>query len=314
MISEEEKMGKGKEFELLIKRILINIGFTEINSDGIIIFDGSAGQMIQGLGEAHNADVLLQPPVQIPFYTQTRIIIECKNYISKVGLNTIRSALGLREDINNFEIVDFNVLAQRRANNRRNIINNNFTHYFYQVAVASMSGFTIQAQEFALTHRISLINFTKMPFWNEFIKLFHIDFRRNVSDMVHNKEIEDFADKIGRRMAVAITDTGQMLFLYNAETEHVDFDDFYSLYWENTTSLWRLRSGKYTYLFELPDKVRNVWLNSSDKTDIKKNAINCKATFLSNMVVYYFKDYKPTIKMISIDTYQLKEALSRLNR
>ena len=99
-------MGPGKAFELLVKQLLLNIGFTEINSDGLYVFDGTAGQMIQGLGEAHNADVLLEPPVQTPFYAYTRILIECKDYTRRVGLNTVRSVLGLREDINHFDIVD----------------------------------------------------------------------------------------------------------------------------------------------------------------------------------------------------------------
>lgn len=38
-----------------------------MKSDGLYIFDGAPGQMIQGLGEAHNADVLLEPPAQTPF-------------------------------------------------------------------------------------------------------------------------------------------------------------------------------------------------------------------------------------------------------
>ncbi len=57
-------MKLGKAFELFVKHILINIRFSEIVSDGIYIFDGAPGQMIQGLGGAHNADVLLEPPVQ----------------------------------------------------------------------------------------------------------------------------------------------------------------------------------------------------------------------------------------------------------
>ena len=50
-------MGPGKAFELFVKRILIHIGFSEVVSDGLYIYDGAPGQMIQGLGEAHNADV-----------------------------------------------------------------------------------------------------------------------------------------------------------------------------------------------------------------------------------------------------------------
>ena len=95
-------MLKGKLFEILMQRVLLSVGFSNIRSDGIYIFDGAPGQMIQGLGQAHNADVLMAPPIQIPFYNPSRILIECKNYAKKVGLNTIRSALGLREDINFF--------------------------------------------------------------------------------------------------------------------------------------------------------------------------------------------------------------------
>lgn len=36
------------------------------------IYDGSSGQMLQGLGEAHNADVLLEPPMQTPFLNKIR--------------------------------------------------------------------------------------------------------------------------------------------------------------------------------------------------------------------------------------------------
>lgn len=72
-------MKKGKAFEIFVKRVLINVGFAEVKSDGFYIFDGAPGQMIQGLGEAHNADVLLEPPVQTPFFNKTRLLIECKD-------------------------------------------------------------------------------------------------------------------------------------------------------------------------------------------------------------------------------------------
>ena len=46
---------------------------------------------------------------------------------------------------------------------------------------------------------------------------------------------------------------------------------------------------------------------------MRREAINCKAAYFSNMVVYYTKNGLPTIKMISIDKYQLDEARRRLN-
>jgi hypothetical protein len=160
-------MRPGQALELLMKNILLHIGFSEVRSDNRYIFNGTAGQMIQGLGDAHNADVLLEPPVQTPFYFPTRLLIECKDYLHPVGLNIVRSALGLREDINNFDIVDKTELEARRSNRRTGMI---YTHqrYVYQVAVASTGGFTGPAQNFALSHRIPLIEVNKMPFWEEF--------------------------------------------------------------------------------------------------------------------------------------------------
>lgn len=161
-------MKRGKAFEIIVKNFLIGIGFLEVCSDKLYIYDGPAGQMIQGLGNAHNADVLLEPMVQTPFYTPTRLLIECKDYDKKkVGLDVVRGVLGLREDINHFEIVDTNILQERRKQNRNVINNYSYIRYTYQLAVASTSGFTACAQEFAATHRISLIEFDKLPFWNE---------------------------------------------------------------------------------------------------------------------------------------------------
>lgn len=107
----------------------------------------------------------MEPPAQTPFYSCTRLLIECKDYRKKIGLNTIRSTLGLREDINHFDIVDVNRLLARRRQNRVGIVYP-YERYTYQVAVASLSGFTVQAQEFAATHRIPLLEFDKMPFWS----------------------------------------------------------------------------------------------------------------------------------------------------
>ena len=148
-------MKLGKAFELFVKNLLISVGFSEVKSDGLYVFDGAAGQMLQGLGEAHNADALLEPPVQTPFYSRSRLLIECKDYRTKIGLNTVRSTLGLKEDINNFEL----------------------------------------------------------------------------------------AHRIGRRMALAITNTGQILFLYHEQGEEIKFADDYMLHWISPDQPWRLSSG-----------------------------------------------------------------------
>lgn len=310
-------MRAGKAFELLVKTILLHIGFSEVRSDRLYIFDGAPGQMIQGLADAHNADVLLEPPVQTPFYTPTRLLIECKDYSKKVGLDTIRSALGLREDINHFDIVDRAELEDRRRNRRLGMT---YEHqrFLYQVAVASMSGFTVPGQNFAATHRIPLIEFNKMPFWEEFYAAIgHSDrfsvARRQFHVPENDYELNEIIEQIASKSAVAITGSGQMIFLYRTRGTETEFDDYYSLHWNTPYDPWTLRSGGVEYGFQLPKHILKLWLeNSTTDLDRKINAITCKTNFLSNMVVYYSRYNCPRIKMISIDRGMLQEALHNL--
>lgn len=313
-------MKPGKAYELLVKQILVNIGFSAVKSDGLYVFDAAPGQMIQGLGDAHNADVLLEPPVQTPFYSRTRLLIECKNYRKKVGLNTIRSALGLREDINHFEIVDIRKL-QRRQKQRRSGDLAAYNRFSYQVAVAALNGFTVPAQEFAATHRIPLLEFDKMPFWEKFCELLnrssfddYCDVQEN-ENMVTDQQIINFANEIGQRMAVAITNSGQLLFLYCISSNTIDFSDFYSLHWENPSLPWTLQSGSYEYSFQLPNSILKRWLESvSSDLDLKAHAIECKADYLSSMILYYKSYDLPKIKMISINESSLNNAKRKLTR
>lgn len=316
-------MKLGRAYELFVKYILINIGFSPVKSDGLYVFDGAPGQMIQGLGEAHNADVLLEPPVQTPFFSRTRLLIECKDYRQKVGLNTIRSALGLREDINHFEIVDISRLQSRRSQRRQGIISN-YDRFSYQVAIAAFNGFTAPAQEFAATHRIPLLEFDKMPFWQDFCTL--LDYQNSSLycdthplskhiEQIPEDQIINLANEIGQRMAVAVTNSGQLLFLYRTSGERTNFSDSYKLYWEDKTLLWTLQSGNQTYLFQLPKSISKKWLeNISSDLELKQVAINCKADFLSSMIVYYSNNCLPAVKMISIDKYFLNKAKEQLEK
>jgi len=309
----------GKAFELLVRNILLYVGFSPVKSDGLYIFDGSPGQMIQGLGDAHNADVLLEPPVQTPFYASTRLLIECKDYNSRVGLGIIRSGLGLREDINHFDIVDRAELESRRHNRRSGIVHN-YQRHLYQVAFASMSGFTIPAQNFAATHRIPLIEFNKMPFWEDFRIATNAAIDRAERFMEPNLNLENDQElfcvirNIAERFAVAITNDGQLIFLYRIRGDRNHFDDLYSLHWNSPNEPWELYSGETTYQFQLPDNILKFWLeNSATDLDRKVNAVNCKIEFMSNMVIYYSEHGCPRIKMVSIDRYQLQETMAYLN-
>lgn len=307
-------MKAGKAFEILVRQILLCAGFSPVAADGLYIFNNPAvGLMIQGLAEAHNADVLLEPPVQTPFYSRTRLLIECKDYAKRVGLNTMRSALGLREDVNHFNIVDSKELTDRH-NPRRRHRTYTFDRYTYQVAVASMSGFSIPGQNFAAGHRIPLIEFDKMPFWEDFCEQAGISSEDTLSTAdISEDGLIQAANEIGSRMAIAITNSGQMLFLYRVDGSSNQFGDNYSLHWNTGDPLWILRSAGQEYLFQLPDSIMQNWLeNAASELEKKRSAIDCKEQSLSHMVVYYRKHRLPAIKMISIDHGFLAEARSRL--
>lgn len=304
-------MLSGKDFEYLIKNILLNAGFNEINSDELYIFDSPAGQMLQGLGQAHNTDVLVEPPFQIPFYFPTRLIVECKNHTKQAGLNIVRSALGLREDVNSFNIIDINVLKERKIS-RRTMSTYNFDRYHYQVAVASMNGFTLPAQEFALAHQIPLITFTKMPFWNQLIASAN---RYNHESLLDNTEFKNIVNELSHRMAVAITKKGQLLFLYNeSDYGRNEFNrDEFTLHWQNKNSYWTLICGNNRYIFELPKKIKESWLkNSLNSEELKLNALKYKREDLSSLMVYYLEYGMARVKALVINKNKLEEAYKEL--
>lgn len=306
-------MKAGKAFELFVKRTLMNVGFLEVQSDDLFVFDGNAGQMVQGLGEAHNADVLLEPPVQTPFIYKTRLLIECKDYNKKVGLNTVRSALGLREDVNSFEIVDRHDLEARRSQ-RRNGIFKMYDRCIYQVAVASMSGFTTQAQKFAATHHITLIEFDKMNFWVGFKEVLHsISQNESWNEAEKQDKIIRYADHISEKIAVAITNSGQILFLYREMGIENVFSGEYRLVWVSPQLSWKMSVGGCQYGFQLPDVILKQWINNmSTDLERRREAISIKERYMSNMIVYYWQNGNPAIGMISIDESHLGEAKERL--
>lgn len=298
--------GKGKAFEFLVKQILINVGFEEVKSDDIYIYDGSAGQMINGLGEAHNADVLLEPPVQIPFFAKTRLLIECKDYnVNKVGLNVVRSALGLRTDINAYDILDYGELERRKAQNRKNKIC--YTRYSYNVAIASTSGFADQAQSMAATYRIPLIELNKYPFWETWKKAlpcFEVK-----SDCYDKKAVLDYISDLCKGMALAITNTGQLVFLYNSEKRIRFPSDKCDISSTKKGESWMLKCSKEEYFFSLPEQIKEHWINEENKSDI----IIDDDRIVTRMVAFFRKNGQPQIKMLSINLDKIIELSERAN-
>ena len=149
---------KGLLLEYLVRRLLRNCGFTNVAADGMYTFQQRGLFFINGKGAAHDADVLMEPPVQMPFSYPSRILFECKAYGTKTGLSIIRNALGLRYDINEFEIVTKATLLLRQNNRRAPYAIEDRRRYNYQVGVATINDFTKPAVEFAANSKILLLS------------------------------------------------------------------------------------------------------------------------------------------------------------
>ncbi|MBO9684536.1 MAG: hypothetical protein J7502_18025, partial [Flavisolibacter sp.] len=151
---------KGTLLEYLIRQLLQNCGFSAVKPDGHYIYEqrGTGLFFINGKGAAHDADVLMDPPIQLPFSYPSRILFECKAYETTIGLNVVRNALGLRYDINEFEIVTDESIQKRKNNRRANYAISDRKRFDYQVGVAAVEPYSPAAFEFAANNKIPLFS------------------------------------------------------------------------------------------------------------------------------------------------------------
>lgn len=237
---------KGALLEYLVRQILINCGFISVLSDNFYTYESDGLFYINGRGAAHDADVLMEPPIQIPFSYPSRILFECKANKSTIGLAPIRNALGLRVDINEFEVVTKSSLRKRQKNRRSEYAIENRKRFNYQVGVASVSDFKKPAIEFAANNKIYLLSlywFFGQTIVDSFdsIDQRYIDNKdglKDIYDYLKDRHIDDSYNnrhesaikclkddrKIGRiitdfkeiinRLFVGVIESGEIIFLF----------------------------------------------------------------------------------------------------
>ncbi len=341
-------VNKGYAFEFFVKQLLLRKGFCTVDSDQMLIYDTGIGQMIHGLGQPHNADVLLSPPFQTPFYFPTRLLIECKCYDTKLGINFTRSVLGLRDDINNFEIVTPDILNNRKNYRRNNVAAYNFERYIYQVALASLSGFKSTAQEFALAHRIPLISFASTLFSQirclittfdeilesvdlsdeekieikRFLRSNNIEHDAKNNNKLINSRLVEWINKllkeikdISKKLDIGIIDNGSLIFLIRQDLYEKSSDlytDGYSLYWESTEGYWRLvnQENNEQYLFELPQKLMSEW---AEGNYTERSALDIKETYFKTILIYKLNENNAIdVKFLNLSKNFLNHAIKRI--
>ncbi|MFE5257967.1 hypothetical protein [Streptomyces coelicoflavus] len=113
------------------------------------------GLVVRGRGAWHQADTLGEFPYVPPFSLPIRLFAEAKFTHPKVGLPTVRNGHGIVHDLNENVVTTWgNGSGPHRPRAR----------YHYSYAIFSTSGFTQDAQEFALAHQISLIDLSLPDF------------------------------------------------------------------------------------------------------------------------------------------------------
>lgn len=149
---------KGALLEYIVRNLLKSCGFTNVKADNLFSFEQRGLFFVNGKGAAHDADVIMNPPMQMPFTYPTQLLFECKAYGDSAKLPVVRNALGLRNDLNDFEIVTRDTLRERKNNRRASFAVDSRVRYLYQVGVASINDFTKPAIEFATNNKIPLLS------------------------------------------------------------------------------------------------------------------------------------------------------------
>ncbi|MEV4501941.1 hypothetical protein [Streptomyces klenkii] len=105
---------------------------------------------VRGRGALHQVDVLGEFAFTPAFSLPVRLFLEAKFYRTPCRLEVVRNAHGVLHDVNE----NFMTLPSTRPRQR----------YQYSYALFSASGFTTDAQKYALAHQISLVDLSGESF------------------------------------------------------------------------------------------------------------------------------------------------------
>jgi Restriction endonuclease len=147
---------RGYVLEELLARLLRTSGYRLLVSakqDAEALMQGKHGLLVRGRGANHQADVLGELVLPTPFSLPVRLFVEAKYRHRRVGLQEVRNAHGVVHDINE---------QYASAAARRHTVP--MRRYQYQYALFSATGFSRDAQQYALAHQISLIDLSGPAF------------------------------------------------------------------------------------------------------------------------------------------------------
>ena len=154
MISVESL--RGYVLEEVLAQLLYANGYRLLvceQQDPDALKHGAHGLLVRGRGTDHQADVLGELTLPVPFSLPLRIFIEAKYRGTKASLRDVRNAHGVLHDVN--EQYATAAAGARLVPLRRH-------HYRY--TLFSAAGFSRPAQQYALAQQISLVDLSSPTF------------------------------------------------------------------------------------------------------------------------------------------------------
>lgn len=329
---------KGSLLEYIIRRLLTNCGFTKVIPDDLFIYQLRGLNFINGKGAAHDADVLMNPPIQMPFSYPFRLNFECKSYKDKIGLTIIRNALGLRHDLNEFEIVTRSQIESRKNNRRSILAIDNRQRYNYQIGVASVENFSKDAFEFAANNKIPLISLRWFlpgnicdlfrSITDDYLGQFPAQDLNDLLQFLKGNDNENGANfssqtdshirtilnsflEFENRVLIGLLESGDLLFLFSdADFNREIFADRNIIlnarfhYTRRELDHWTLTINEnINFGFYLPNRIVQMW---KEQNFDKQAAINIKQELFSRVFIFV-RDTNLPFRIVNIDRQWLDE-------
>ena len=147
---------RGYVLEEVLARLLYANGYRLLVSelqDPEALTRGAHGLLVRGRGADHQADVLGELTLPVPFSLPLRIFVEAKCREAKANLRDVRNAHGVVHDVN--EQYATASAGARAIPVRR---------YHYRYTLFSANGFSRPAQQYALAQQISLVDLPSPAF------------------------------------------------------------------------------------------------------------------------------------------------------
>lgn len=141
---------RGYVLEELLAALLRSSGYellVDATQDPPALTGGGNGLRVRGRGADHQVDVLGQLTAAVEFVHPIRLFVEAKCRGRKTGLAEVRNALGVLDDVNQH-------YSWKAARDSRYP----YVRYQYRYALFSTSGFTDDAQRYAITQQITLVD------------------------------------------------------------------------------------------------------------------------------------------------------------